>query len=87
MAATAKPNKIQQDRTRAAIKTTQLVKRLQQFALDEDDDQGSKVDLDQARLKAIEVLLKKTLPDLRSIEHTGEGGGPVQFTTIYEAKS
>ena len=81
MAATAKPNKIQQDRTRAAIQTTQLVKRLQCFALGENeitpnsDGETKPIELDANRLRAIEILLRKSLPDLQSITlESGEGG-------------
>ena len=71
MAATkTKPTKLQQEQTRAAIQTTQLVKRLQHFALGEND-----VEIDPVRMKAIEILLRKSLPDLQSVTlETGEGG-------------
>ncbi len=68
MAATAKPNKEQQDRTRAAIQTTQLVKRIQNYALGEKDDQDNPVEIDSNRLRAIEILLRKSLPDLSSVQ-------------------
>ncbi len=61
------PNLRQQEQTREAIKTTQLVKRLQCFALGEKDEAGNAVDLDPSKLKAIEVLLRKTLPDLSAV--------------------
>lgn len=65
-----KPTKLQQDQTRAAIQTTQLVKRLQDFALAQKD-----VEIDGPRLKAIEILLRKSLPDLQSVTmESGEGG-------------
>lgn len=68
-------NKRQQDQTRAAIQTTQLIKRLQDFAL------GKKaVDIDAIRLRAIEVLLKKSLPDLSTVTMQGdEDGGALQI--------
>jgi hypothetical protein len=31
-----------------------------------------------AQIKAADILLKKRLPDLKAIEVTGPGGGPVQ---------
>lgn len=83
----ATPNKEQQDRTRAAIQTTQLVKRLQHFALGENDEQGAPVELDANKLRAIEVLLRKALPDLSTVTLQGdEDGGPIgiTFKTIYE---
>lgn len=76
----ARLNPKQDARSRDAIKTTQLVKRLQCFALMVPDDAGNVVELDSSRLRAIEVLLKKTLPDLQSIEMTGENGGAIQIT-------
>jgi hypothetical protein len=30
------------------------------------------------QMKAIEILLRKRLPDLQAIEHSGTGGGPIQ---------
>lgn len=71
MAATkTKPTKLQQDQTRAAIQTTQLVKRLQDFALEK-----NRVEIDPMRMKAIEILLRKSLPDLQAVTiETGEGG-------------
>ena len=67
MAARGALSPVQQEKTRAAIQTSQLVKRLQGFALAQKG-----VDIDKDRLKAIEVLLKKTLPDLSTV--TLEGG-------------
>lgn len=72
-----KPNKRQQDQIRNAIQTTQLVKRLQCFALEQKDAAGNVVTIDKDRLKAIEVLLRKSLPDLQSIEVTGDDDNPV----------
>jgi hypothetical protein len=71
-ARTATPSLEQQERTRAAIKTTQLVKRLQFYALAEKDEQGVVPDLDTGKLKAIEILLRKTLPDLSAITMDGK---------------
>lgn len=89
MAATkGKLTKLQQDRTREAIKTTQLVKRLQGFALGENEVKAPKgegpkpIEIDANRLRAIEILLRKSLPDLQSVEmSTGEGGFHVHLTS------
>lgn len=71
----ARLNPKQDERSRAAIQTTQLVKRLNCFALDIPDEAGNKVELDSQRLTAIKILLGKSLPDLQSVEMTsGEGG-------------
>lgn len=80
----ARLNLRQQEQTRSAIKTTQLVKRLQCFALGEMDDAGNNVDLDPNRLKAIEVLLRKALPDLSSITLTGDDENPLKLVTRVE---
>lgn len=68
----ALPNQEQQDRTRAAIQTTQLVKRLQIYALGQKGDNGETVELDTGKLKAIEILLRKTLPDLSAVTMDGK---------------
>lgn len=57
------------DRTREKIRTSQLLNRLHAYALSENDPQTDKpVELNGAQVKAIEVLLRKSLPDLQSIE-------------------
>jgi hypothetical protein len=45
-------------------------------------------DLSQTQVTAAIALLKKVLPDLAAVEHSGEGGGPmkVEFIIIHEAK-
>jgi len=81
-ARTGVPNLRQQEQTRAAIQTTQLVKRLQHFALAEKDEQDVLVDIDPVRLKAIEILLRKSLPDLSSVTLTGDPDNPVVIQRI-----
>lgn len=61
MAARLKPR--HQDEIRDKIQTTQLIKRLENYALSDDD-----IEITNGRLKAIEILLRKALPDLSSIE-------------------
>jgi hypothetical protein len=73
----ARTNLRQQDQTRAAIQTSQLVNRLQDFALAKDG-----VDIDPNRLRAIEILLRKSLPDLSTVTHTGDPDNPVSITSI-----
>lgn len=71
----SKPDDPRQRKTREAIRTTQLVKRLQCFALGVPDDAGNIVDLDAQQLKATEMLLRKSLPDLMAIDgDTGKAG-------------
>lgn len=80
----ARLNLRQQDQTRAAIQTTQLVKRLQFYALGAKDDQGTVPDLDTGKLKAIEILLRKTLPDLSAVTLSGDEDNPLKTITRIE---
>jgi hypothetical protein len=52
--------KLHQDDVRAKIQTSQLVNRLTDHAL-------GTVELTQTQVRAIEILIKKTLPDLQAI--------------------
>lgn len=80
MAATkTKPTKLQQDQTRAAIQTTQLIKRLQDYALEQNG-----VEIDPPRLKAIEILLRKSLPDLQSVTLKGDEDEPIVTKIVRE---
>lgn len=57
------------ERTKEKIRTSQLLNRLHAYALNEDDPQSGKpVKLEAGQVRAIEILLKKSLPDLQSIE-------------------
>lgn len=69
----ARMRKTHQEDVRSKIQASQLINILQNHAL------GISEELSQTRMKAIEILLKKSLPDLTAIELTGEGGGPVQI--------
>ena len=57
---------------RLKIQASQLVNVLQDHAL------GKTKELSDTRIKAINILLRKSIPDLQSIELKGDGGGPVQ---------
>jgi hypothetical protein len=65
-------NKLHQDDVRKKIQASQLINVLQDHAL------SGEGDLSPTRMKAIEILLKKSLPDLSSIELTGNADNPVQ---------
>lgn len=52
------------DFTREKIRVTQLINRLEKHALD-----GGHIEPTQ--IKAIEILLRKSLPDLSAVTHTG----------------
>lgn len=70
----ARLRKMHQDEVRAKIQTSQLLNRLQDHAL-------GKLELSPTQIKSIEVLIRKTLPDLMAVtaQHTGPEGGPIEF--------
>ena len=68
--------KTHQDEVRTKIQTSALIKRVQDYALGTLSDE----DVSSNRLNAIKLLLSKSLPDLSSVEITGEGGGAVVLT-------
>jgi len=61
--------------TRMKIKTSQLVNRLNKFALGESDGKtGNPVEMSTQQVKAADILLRKMLPDLKSTELSGSLG-------------
>ena len=67
-----------QDDVRKKIQVSQLLKRLHDQALESVDF------LSPIQLRAIEILLKKALPDLSSVELTGDPANPVEHKAIVE---
>jgi len=65
MAARLKPR--HQDEIRTKIQTSQLINVLENHAL------GITEELPNSRIKAIEILLSKTLPNLQATEISGTG--------------
>jgi hypothetical protein len=59
------------ENTRERIRTTMLVKRLEDHVLGE-------CELSQTQISAIRMLLDRTLPVLSSVEVTGSEGGPLK---------
>jgi hypothetical protein len=87
MAATKRtPTLLQQEQTRAAIQTTQLVKRLQCYALGQPEpnapDGSPPAEIDSGRLKAIEILLRKSLPDLAAVTVSGDPDNPIKTEEV-----
>ncbi len=70
-------NRVSDAATRAKIQTTQLIKRLQDSAL-------GKIELESNRIKAIEILLRKTLPDLSQTTLVGDPNSPLQTVNRIE---
>lgn len=66
MAAT-KRNAMNIEEARKKIQTTQLINRLQNHAY-------GKNEMTPTQVRAVEILLKKSIPDLSAITLAGEGG-------------
>jgi hypothetical protein len=62
------------DKVRERIKTGVILDRLEKHTLGE-------LDLTQTQLKAAEILLRKTIPDLKAVEHSGDAANPVKVVT------
>lgn len=59
------------DEVKAKIQVSQLINRLTEHAF-------SPVPImDASQVNAARALINKVLPDVKAIEHTGEGGGPL----------
>ena len=69
--------KMHQDDVRAKIKVSQLLNRLEDHAL-------GKIELSPTQVRAIEILIKKVLPDLQSVELSGDEDNPVEVITRIE---
>lgn len=61
---------------RAKIQASQLINVLQNHALGEAAEE-----LSASRLKAIEILLRKSVPDLQSVQISGDEENPVVMKT------
>ena len=61
--------------TRKKIQTTKLMNALQAHALG-----TRKSPMEASQIKATEILLRKTMPDLKAVDHSGETA--VQVTQI-----
>ena len=75
MSITAKLNPRHQQLIRDKINAGILVERLTEFAL-------GQLELTSQQMKAIEILLKKSVPDLTSVEMTGDADAPVLLKVI-----
>lgn len=75
----AKTSKEWTDNVRKRIQASQMVNRLIDFASGKEG-----VDISKERLRAIEILLKKVLPDLSSIQLTGDAENPVEFKFVWQ---
>ena len=74
----ARIRKSHQDDVRKRIEVSNLITRVQKYANGELSDE----DISPNRLNAIKLLLNKALPDLQSIELTGDSSKPIAITEI-----
>lgn len=72
----ARLNKRQQEQSKAAISSTQLMKRLQEHALSGPDREK----MTPSQVRAAEILLRKLVPDLSAVTHSGEVEHQVKLT-------
>ena len=70
-------NKLHQDDVRKKIQVSQLLNVLQNHALGETED------LSPTRMKAIEILLRKSMPDMASVTISGDADQPLQHIVTW----
>jgi len=76
----ARTTKIRHDEeTRAKIKTSQLLNRLNNHVF-------ANVKISQTQMKAIEILLRKTLPDLAAVQLSSDPDQPVKMVIEWQSK-
>jgi hypothetical protein len=71
----ARKTRFDPDYIRAKIQTTQLVNRLTEHV-------NGEVKLEATQVTAALGLLKKSLPDLAAVQHTGKDGGPIAVSAV-----
>ncbi len=70
--------KLHQEDVRRKIQVSQLLNVLQNHALAESDDES---EISMSRMKAIEILLRKSLPDLSAMQ-IDEGKGEASVADV-----
>ncbi len=74
-----KPGYRHNEETRAKIQSSALIKRLMDHITSDEPI------MDASQVNAAKALLNKVLPDLKAVEHTGQGdNGEIVFRTVYE---
>jgi hypothetical protein len=78
MASVGRPiNKLHQEDVRKKIQVSQLLNVLQNHALGETEE------LSPTRMKAIEILLRKSMPDMASVTISGDADQPLQHIVTW----
>ena len=70
-------NKLHQEDVRKKIQVSQLLNVFQNHALGETED------LSPTRMKAIEILLRKSMPDMASVTISGDSDQPLQHIVTW----
>ena len=79
MAQVGRPiNKLHQEDVRKKIQVSQLLNVLQNHALGINDDE-----ITPTRMKAIEILLRKSMPDMASVTISGDADQPLQHIVTW----
>jgi hypothetical protein len=74
----ARLNKLHTEEIRAKIQASQLINVLQDHAL------TGKGEIAPTRMKAIEILLRKSVPDLSAVTISGDAENPLETVTRVE---
>ena len=74
----ARMRKTHQDDVRAKIQVSNLITRVTKYAMGELSDE----DISPNRLNAIKLLLAKALPDMSSVQLTGDENNPIVINKI-----
>ena len=78
MASVGRPiKKLHQEDVRKNIQVSQLLNVLQNHALGETEE------LSPTRMKAIEILLRKSMPDMASVTISGDSDQPLQHIVTW----
>lgn len=67
------------DQIRARIQVGNIISRLQKHV-------DGVEDMSETRIKAAQILLRKALPDLAAIEHSGPDNGPLKVEFSWRSK-
>lgn len=68
------------EETRRKIQTTQLVNRLESHAFSNADKEV----MTQSQVRAAEILLRKSLPDISSVVVSGDEDQPIEMKHTFE---
>lgn len=63
----SKPSDPAFERTRQQIQTTQIINRLQNFALGKKDYKGNEIVMSRSQVRAALILLNRRLPNLKAV--------------------